>query len=108
MAGMGYGTQQVASIVLTGCGKQGLGTVLLYDFSLVHDGNRICSLLNHGQIMGDEQNCHVEFLLDILDQFKYLGLDGHIQGCGGLICNKEAGAASQGHGNHHPLPLAAG
>ena len=108
MAGMGYGIEQMAGVLLTGCSKQGFGAVLLHDSSLVHDGNRICSLLNHGQIMGDKQDRHVEFLLDILDQIKYLGLDGHIQGCCGLIGNEQAGTASQGHGDHYPLPLAAG
>ncbi len=40
-------------------------------------------------------------------ELQELGLDGHVQGRGGLIGNDEPGVAGQPHGDHGPLPHAA-
>ena len=58
--------------------------------------------------MGDENDAGALFLLQFVHQPQNLGLDGHIQGGGGLVRNQNFGAAGQRHGNHHPLAHAAG
>jgi len=45
--------------------------------------------------------------LQLLDQFKNLRLNGHVQRSGRLVANEQAGAAYQCHGNHRTLAHAA-
>ena len=46
--------------------------------------------------------------LSLRQQGQDLGLDGHIQGGGGLIGDEQLRVAGQGHGNEDPLAQAAG
>ena len=48
------------------------------------------------------------FALEVFDEFEDLGLDGNVQGSGGLVGDEDFGLADEGHGDHHALPHAAG
>ena len=48
------------------------------------------------------------FLFQPVEQDQHLLLDGHIQGGGGLVGDEQTGLGSHHHGDHHPLPEAAG
>ena len=58
--------------------------------------------------MGDVDDGQVHLLLDVLDQLQNLGLDGHVQGGGGLVADEDVRVGGQGDGDDHPLPHAAG
>ena len=58
--------------------------------------------------MGNEQQAHAVFSLDIFDQFEYLSLDRHIERRGRFIGYQQCRSAGKGHGDHHPLALSAG
>ena len=53
--------------------------------------------------MGDEQDSRIMIILKGQHQLKYLRLDRHIQGRGGLIRYEHPGLAAHGHGDHGPL-----
>ena len=78
------------------------------DPAVLHDVDVVGDPADHRQIVGDEQQGHAEFLLEVLDQLEDLGLDGDIEGGGRFVGDEQGRPAGQGHGDHHPLPLAAG
>ena len=58
--------------------------------------------------MGDVDGGQVVLLLHGFDEVQDLGLDGHIQGGGGLVADEDLGPAGHGDGDDHPLAHAAG
>jgi hypothetical protein len=58
--------------------------------------------------MGDEQYGEAEPLPQRDQLFEDLPLGDHVEGGGGLVHDDDAGLQGQGHGDHHPLPHAAG
>jgi hypothetical protein len=57
--------------------------------------------------VGDQQQGQAELAPQLLQQGEHLGLDHHVQGGGGLVGDQQPRRAGQGHGDHHPLALAA-
>ncbi len=104
----GHGPEQVAGVVLLRPGEDlGQGAALDHP-AAVHDRDRVRDLAHHGQVVGDEQHGHAELGLEIADERQDLLLDGHVQGGGRLVGDEQLGLAGQGHGDDHPLALAAG
>ena len=58
--------------------------------------------------MGDEQDGGVDPVFQVAQQVQHLGLDGHVQGGGGLIGDDQPGVAGQGHGDDDALAHPAG
>ena len=58
--------------------------------------------------MGDEEDRQPGLGLQPLEQAQHLGLDGDVQGRGGLVGDQQLRIAGQGHGNHDPLLHTAG
>ena len=58
--------------------------------------------------MGDEQHGDAGLPVQLFQQLQDLGLDGHIQGRGGLIQQQQTGPGHDGRGDHGPLQHAAG
>src|SRR5680860_289394 len=54
--------------------------------------------------MGDQQDRHAKFLLDLPKPVQNLRLNGHVQSSRRLIRNESLGIAGESHGYHHPLP----
>ena len=81
---------------------------LLDNPPLVHNGDGLGYFLHHGQVMGDQQHRHAVFRLDIADQVENLVLDGNVQSGGRFVGDQQLRPAGQGHGDNHPLALAAG
>ena len=57
--------------------------------------------------MGNQENCCATALAQVPDEVENLRLHGHIQRCGGFVCNQKIGLAGQGHGDHDALAHAA-
>ena len=48
------------------------------------------------------------FAAEAGEELEDLGLDGDVEGGGGLVCNEQGGAVEEGHGDEDALALAAG
>ena len=80
----------------------------LHQLAQVHDADAVGDVLDHAQVMGDEQVGQAHFLLQVLEHIHDLCLNGHVQ-CGDrLVTDDELGVHSQCTGNAHALTLAAG
>ena len=64
-------------------------------------------VLDHGQVVGNEQVGRAGLLLNVFHQVDHLGLDGHVQCRDALIGNDELGVHDEGTGDAHTLALAA-
>ncbi len=90
------------------CGKQVGQRAAFHHPPMVHDDDLVSHVGDHAQIMGDHQDGHPQFLLEIVHQFEDLGLDGHIQrGCR-FVGDQQGRAADKCHGNDRALAQAAG
>ena len=65
-------------------------------------------MLDHAQVVGDEQVGQAELALQILQDVQHLRLDGNIQRRDRLVADDELRAQGQGAGNADALALAAG
>ena len=105
---IGKGGEQVPGIGIFRAFENFFHRTLFDNPPLVHNGNRIGNSFDHGQIMGDQQNGHVIFFLDVHEQVKDPALNGYVKGGGRFIGNQQLRPAGQGHGDHDSLPLATG
>ena len=74
----------------------------------IHDHDLIGDVVDHAQIVGDEDVGQIQLLLEVLQEVEDLGLDGHIQRGDGLVRHQEGRLHGQRPGDGHPLPLPAG
>ena len=57
---------------------------------------------------GDEEDGHAALVAELAEDVEDLGLDGDVQGGGGLVGDEQLGVAGEGHGDHDALLLPAG
>ena len=79
----------------------------LDNFTRIHDGDVMRHFRHHAQIMRDQQDRHAHLLLQIAQQVEHLRLDCHVERCGRLVCNQQAGLAGKRDCNHDALLHAA-
>ena len=89
-------------------GKDKPGAGLFHHLPTVHNGHIVRHLVDDAQVMCDKDDGGAVLLLELIHQAEDLGLDGHVQGGGGLVGNEDLGPAGQSHGDHHPLAHSAG
>ena len=102
------GGLQALGIGVKGLRQQGASVPLLHDLAAVEDDGAAAKLADHAEVVGDEGDGGAQLVPQTAHQIQHLGLDGHIQGGGGLIRDQQLRPAGQGHGDHHPLAQAAG
>ena len=73
----------------------------------IHHRNAVGDMLDHREVVGDEEIGEAELLLQILEQVHHLGLDGDVEGTHRLIADDQAGAQGQGASDADPLALPA-
>ncbi len=100
---MGDGAQQGAGVGMLGVVENVIDGGLLDHPSQVHHGDVIAHLRHHTQVVGDEDDRHVDAGLQIAHQVQDLGFGGHIQGGGRLIGEQDGGGAGKRQGDHRPL-----
>ena len=88
--------------------EEGLLGRPLHDGAQIHDAQTVADMLDHAQVVGDEQIGEVEFVLQIHENVQNLGLDGHVQGGYRLVGDDELGLHRQSPGDADALALAAG
>ena len=78
------------------------------DLALLHHRDVAGDLAHDAEIVGDEQQRHAELGLQVLEQREDLRLHGDVERGRRLVGDEQIGAVGERHGDHHPLPLAAG
>ena len=99
---------EAPAVGVGGAGEEVGGAGRLHDLPGVHHRQPVGGLGHHPQVVGDEQDGHPGLALEALEQAQDLGLDGHVQGRGGLVGDEELRVPGQGHGDHDPLLHAPG
>ena len=102
------GIHQTNGIGVLGIIEESPGGGLFHDVSGVHHRHLVGHFGNDAQVVGDDDNGHMELFLQVLQKLQDLGLDGHIQGRSGLVGNQQLRISGQGHGDHDPLAHTAG
>ncbi len=96
-------TEQSLSVWMEGLIEEGLDGGVLDDFAGVHDGDGVGDLGDDGEVVSDQHDGHLLRGLELAQEIEDLGLDGHVQSCGGLVGDEHSGMAGKGHGDHNPL-----
>ena len=104
----GNGTKQALGVLVTGIVENLIHRAPLADPAGVHDNDLVAHIGDHAQVVGNHDDGHAHFLLQVLHQLQNLGLNGHVQSGGGFIGNQDVRLTGQRHGDHHPLAHAAG
>ncbi len=78
-----------------------------HDLAVIHDDDLVGDVGDHAQVVRDQQQRHLQFLLQIDHQFQDLRLDGDIQRGGRFIGDQQGRPADQRHRDHRALAQAA-
>ena len=81
---------------------------LLHHRAGVHHDHVVGRLGDHAEVVGDEDDRGAELLLEPSHHGQHLGLHGDVEGRGRLVGDQQVGVERHRHGDHHPLPHAAG
>ena len=85
-----------------------LDVPLLHQHAPLHHRRAGAELPHHVQVVGDEQHGDAGLPVQLFQKLQNLGLDGHVQGGGGLIQQQQLGPCHDGRGDHGPLQHPAG
>jgi len=66
----------------------------LDDFSQVHHRHAVGDMLDHAQVVGDEEVRQLELGLQVLQEIDDLGLDGHVQRRDRLVAHDQLGVSA--------------
>ena len=100
--------EQALGVLVTGIVEDLVGRALFADGTRVHDDDLVAELGDDTQVVGDHDDRHAHFLLDILHELQDAGLNGDVQSGRRFVGDQDVGLAGQRHGDHDPLPHAAG
>ena len=81
---------------------------LLDDPAQVHHRHLIGEVLDHRQVVRDEQVRDVQLVLQVVEQIEDLRLNRNVQRADRLVADDEIGRKGDGAGDADALPLAAG
>ena len=100
--------QQGIGVGVDGVRVEFIGVGDLHDAAEVHDRDAVRNVVDHQQVVGDEQVGDSELLLEFFEHVDDLCLDGNVQGGYRLIADDEGRVDRQSAGNADPLSLSAG
>ncbi|MNY00831.1 hypothetical protein D3C86_1333400 [compost metagenome] len=92
---------------MLGALEEGVDVGVLDDLAGVHDGHVVAHLGDDPQVVGDQHDGGTPLGADVAHQIEDLGLDGHVEGGGGLVGDEQLGLAREGHGDDDALAHAA-
>ena len=104
----GYCPDQADGVGVLRIFKHLVGGAVLHDLAAVHDLHRVRVPGHDAQIVGDDDQRRAEALPQLVQLLQHLGLDGDVQGGGGLVADEDVGVAAHAHGDHGPLLHPAG
>ena len=61
------------------------------DAAEIHDGDLVADVLDHAEVVRDEDVAQLELLAQVFQQVDDLGLDGHVQRAHGFVADDELG-----------------
>jgi hypothetical protein len=79
----------------------------IHHLAMTHDGDPVGKLRHDREVVRDEQQAHLLLLHQLSQQVEDLCLDHDVERRGGLVGNEQLRLHRAGHGDHHPLALAA-
>ena len=85
----------------------GLRIAGFHDPAEVHHQDATADVLDHGEVMGDEQEGDAALALQILKEIDDLRLHAHVERADGFVANNQPGFDGQGAGDADALALAA-
>ena len=89
-------------------GEEFPGRGALDDPTSIHDIHNIAGLVDHSEVVGDENNGGAQGLLTVFDEVEHLFLHRDIESGGGFVADEQFGSGDESHGNHHALAHATG
>ena len=101
------GGDQAAGVGVDAVGDELKAVGQFHQLAQVHDADAVGDMLDHAQVMGDEQVGQAHLGLQVLEHVDDLRLDGNVQRRDRLVADDELGVHGQGAGDAHALPLPA-
>src|SRR3546814_18841685 len=90
---------------MTGVIEDGIATANLHQTSLLHDHDAVGKLLDHVEVVGNEQVGQPIRGAQLLQQIEYLSLDGHVQRGNWLVGHDQVAAPEDRARDADPLAL---
>ena len=106
--GLRDGAQQALGIGVARPAQQLRARALLDDLARVHDGHAVGHLVDHAEVVRDEQHRGAGLGGEVAQQLQDLRADGGVERGGRLIGDQQARAHRHGHGDHDALLEPAG
>ncbi len=103
-----HGIDQRPGVIALGGGKEIGGRRLLHLVAGIHDHDAVGDFVDDAEIVGDQQDRRADFLVQFAEQFEHLLLHRDVERSGGFVGDDDARPASDCHGDHDALALAAG
>src|SRR5664280_2202059 len=97
------GRQQTVRVRVTRRLEDLFGRRVLDNLAGIRDGDGLCHFSDDGEVVGNDENGHTQFLLQSAHQVEDLRLDGDIKRRRGFIRDQELRVRGQCHGYHDPL-----
>src|SRR5664280_488191 len=97
------GRQQTVRVRVTRRLEDLFGRRVLDNLASIRDGDGLCHFSDDGEVVGNDENGHTQFLLQSAHQVQNLRLDGDIERRRGFIRDQELRIRGQCHGYHDPL-----
>ena len=104
-AGARHGGDQLLRVGMVRAPVNATGRARFDDFAGVHDHDAISDLRDHAEVVGDQEEAHAGFRLQLFQQGQDLRLDGDVEGGGRLVGDQNVGLEGQRHGDHQTLTL---
>ena len=87
--------------------EERLGRRRLHDLPQIHHRDPVTQVLDHSQVVRDEEIGQAELLLDVREQVHDLGLDGDVERGDGLVADDKVGFQGESPRDADALPLTA-
>ena len=104
---LGQGCHQRARVAVLRLGEERLRWRGLDDAAGVHDGDTVGVTGHDTQVVGNQDDAHLVFVAQLVDEVEDLHLRCDVQGRRGLVRDEDARLAHEGHGDHDALAHAA-
>ena len=101
---LGHGLQQPVGIGVLRIVEQRIHRTRFDDPAGVHDDHPVAHLAHDAEIVGDDDDGHIQFFLELHHQFQDLCLYRDVQRRGRLVGDEQFRVARDGHGDHDALP----
>ena len=106
--GLGNRAQEALRVGVARCAQQLDARALLDDLAGVHDRDAVGHLVDHAEVVRDEQHRRAGLGAEVAQQLQDLRADGGIERGGRLVGDQQARAHGHGHGDHDALLEPAG